>query len=311
MDRKKNFFLPLISLCLLGVVSCGKTNQVPTVTNPAPAPLHIPVVPHTFVIYSQIRYNNTPTDLSQYGISQSILHGPTSFLNPLANDPDMTGNVNLDNKIIDAGKLTALAQSDLNIKANVPIILDIESWSFATAKLSATIDSFSKAITIYKINNANSPLGFYGSFPQTKYQWSNIQDPLAYQTWQSINNQLAPIVKLIQFFAPSLYTRDDVVDSLNWKSFALANLREAKRYNTNIPVYAYIEPQYVKDAMFLPAKYWQYQLEELYNMGYDGVIIWTSNKDSIGKVITFSVATQQDWWATTLNFIKEKNIKAQ
>ena len=299
---KKSIGLLLIATFLLSVEGCSKDN--PTAKTPSPAV-------HSFVLYSQIRYNNTPSDLSQYGISTSVIHGPGSFLNPLPNDTSATGNPNTDYKIIDAAKLASLAQNDLSLNPNVPIILDIESWSFSASQLPATLDSFTKAINIYKSTNAKSPIGFYGTFPQTKYQWSKIENPSDYQTWQSVNNQLTPIVKLIQFFAPSLYTRVNIVDSANWRLFAQANLNEAKRYNANLPVYAYIEPQYATTAIFLPSTYWQYQLEQLYNMGYDGAIIWTSNKDSSGNVLNFNTATQQDWWQSTLNFIKEKNIKAQ
>lgn len=303
---RKGFCLILSAILISSIQSCTRNNltsqqtQEPAVT-----------APHSFLIFSQIRYNNTPADLSQYGISPSMIHGPGSFLNPIPNDPNTTGNPNLDNKIIDSTKLATLAQNDLSLNPNVPVILDIESWSFSAAELPSTINSFARAIKIYKTSNARSPLGFYGNFPQTKYQWSNIENPTDYQTWQVVNNQLAPIVKLIQFFAPSLYTRDDVTNSDNWRLFAQANLNEAKRYNVKIPVYAYISPQYMKNNLFLPASYWQYQLDQLYNMGYDGVIIWTSNKDSNGNVINFNTAIQQDWWTTTLNFIKDKNIKAQ
>ncbi len=124
------------------------------------------------------------------------------------------------------------------------------------------------------------------------------------------------------FFAPSFYTRDPYSDSLNWKLFAQYNYQECKRLNPNIPIYAYIEPQYANSsqnnttvAAWLEAGYWKFELEQLYDIGYDGVIIWTSNKDSnfdtTHKYIDFTTAIQQPWWQTTLDFIKEKNIVAQ
>lgn len=285
----------------LTIVSCSK-ESTPTL-NSAPTG-------RQFVIFSQIRYNNTPTDLSQFGLSVSKLHAPGSFLNADPNDPNNTGNPNLDNKIIDVPRLTALAQSDAALASKVPVILDIESWKFGSVQLPATIDSFNRAITIYKAQNTTSPLGFYGAFPQTKFKWSNISTTSTYQAWQAVNNQLAPIVQRIQFFAPDLYTRDAIADSTNWRQFAQANYSEVKRYNTSAKVYAFIQPQYASDASFIPSSYWQFQLEQLYQIGYDGVIIWTSNKDSNGNVIDFNTAIQQGWWSATLNFVTSKNIKA-
>lgn len=302
-NTRKSLYLLLLVVTALSSASFISYHQ--TAQKPKPS------APHSFVIFSQIRYKNTPSDLSQYGISASVIHSSTSFLNTIQNDPSKTGNSNLDNKIIDATKLTALAQNDLKLNANVPVIIDIESWSFAAAELPNTINSFIKTINIYKATNAISPIGFYGTFPETKYKWSNIKNPSDHQKWKSVNNKLAPVVKLIQFFAPSLYTRDPIIDSANWRSFAKANLDEARRYHVKSPVYAYIQPQYAKTAVFLQAAYWQYQLEQLYEMGYDGVIIWTSNKDSDGKILDFNTATKEDWWQATLNFIKEKKIKSQ
>jgi hypothetical protein len=305
INIKKGFYLMAIAICILAVEGCNKKKITSVTPNPAATD------PHSFVVYSQIRYNSTPTNLSQYGISYSMLHPPTNFLNVAPKDTSLTGNANLDNNVIDSLKLATLALNDLALSANVPIILDIESWSFEAAQLPATINNFTKVIEIYKASNARSPIGFYGSFPQTKYQWTNIDNPTAYQNWQTVNNNLIPVVKLIQFFALSLYTRDNIIDSANWRLFAQANFNEAKRYNVKAPIYAYIQPQYAKTAVFLPANYWQYQLDQLYNIGYDGAIIWTSNKDSSGTVIDFNTAIQQDWWTTTINFIKEKDIKVQ
>jgi hypothetical protein len=56
--------------------------------------------------------------------------------------------------------------------------------------------------------------------------------------------------------------------------------------------------------VFLSYDVWWYELTQLYDMGYDGVIIWTSNLDSAGKGIDFSTAIQQDWWRATGDFIK-------
>lgn len=321
---QRDFFLFLITISIIGIESCSKGTTVtptpdPTPT-PTPTPDSTPARPR-FVIYSQIRYNNTPADLSQYGISASVIHPPTQFLTA---DPNVTptGNTNTDNTVINAPALAALAKADLSVKANVPIVLDIESWSYGSSQIKGTVDSFTKAINIYKAVNPKSPLGFYAGVPQIKYQWSNLNSGSAQQVWYIVDNYLKPVAQLMNFFAPSFYTRDPYADSSNWKLFAQYNYQECKRLNPNIPIYAYIEPQYANSsqnnttvAAWLEAGYWKFELEQLYDIGYDGVIIWTSNKDSnfdtTHKYIDFTTAIQQPWWQTTLDFIKEKNIVAQ
>lgn len=266
---------------------------------------------HSFKIFSQIRYNNTPEDLAAFGLSKSILHPSGTFLNPVFEDPNSTGNGNADNKIIDSEKLIALAKNDLKSDPKTPVILDIESWNFKPSEISKSLHDFQRVISIYKSVNPTSPLGFYSTFPQNKYEWKRLKNKEDYKKWQSLNDNLKNITKDIQFFAPSLYTRENISDSANWKSFAQANINECRRLNSKIPVYAYIQPQIAKTAEFLSADFWNYELNELYKMGYDGVIIWTSNKDQNGSILTFSEATKEDWWKTTLNFIKAKNIKTE
>jgi hypothetical protein len=297
---KSNLFLWLITLIIIAFESStGKILAQGLKSNNR----------HSFKIFSQIRYNNTPENLSQFGISTSILHPSGKFLNPIFDDPNMQGNGNADNKIIDIAKLTALAKKDLISNPKIPVVLDIESWNFNPAEISNSLHDFQRVISIYKSVNPSSPIGFYSTFPQNKYEWKRIKNKADYKKWQSLNDKLKNISKDIQFFAPSLYTRENISDSANWKSFAQANINECRRLNPKIPVYAYIEPQIAKTAKFLSATYWNYELNELYKMGYDGVIIWTSNKDQNGKTLTFSDAIQADWWKTTLNFIKEKNLK--
>jgi hypothetical protein len=302
LNLKVSVYPLLLMVVSLATGSCSKANP----TTPAP----VTVAPRPFVIFSQIRYNSTPADLSQFGLSSSMLHSSPTLLSPNPNAPT-TGNPGLDDTVIDSTKIATQEKNDLSLNPNVPVVLDIECWSFSAAQLPTTVADFNKVIRIYKATNPTASLGFYATFPQDRYVWDRIVNPADYQSWQTVNNALAPVVKNIRFFAPSLYTRDAIADSAKWRLYALANIREAKRYNVKAAVYAYIEPQYAKTAVFLSASYWQYQLEELYKMGYDGVIIWTSNKDSSGNILNFTTATQQDWWTTTLAFIKAKNIKAQ
>jgi hypothetical protein len=258
-----------------------------------------------FVVYNLIRYKDTPSDLSKYGLSSIIIHPPGTFLDVDSQDSKITGNTNLDHKIINKSKLETLAKNDSHQNEKIPVVLDIEAWGFGPNNLPQTIEDYKTVIEIYKSINPNATLGFYGSFPQTKYKWDNISNPKQYQKWQSVNNQLTPMVKKIQFFAPSLYCRDHQENRNNWKLFAQANLDEAQRYGQNIPIYAFISPQYEKGKQFIDANFWNFQLQQLYEMGYDGVIIWTSNKDENGNTITFDQATQQDWWSATLQFLKK------
>jgi hypothetical protein len=258
----------------------------------------------SFVIYNQIHYLHTPTDLSADGLSSSIIHYPKSFLDSIPNDPKRTGNPNSDSKVINADKLIALAKDDATKSAKNIVILDIEAWSYSASAMSQTLADFKKVINIYRTNNPGAILGFYGAFPQTKWSWSGIATDTQYKQWQAVNDQLAPIVPLIDYFAPDLYRYSTASTLLEWKQYAQANLNEIKRYNSKAHAYAFLMPQ-IKGG-FIPYDDWKFQLDELYNMGYDGVIIWTDYKGIDGKGLEFNAAKQLGWWGATIDFIKEK-----
>lgn len=264
----------------------------------------------TFIIYNQIHYKNTPADLTGYGISSSVIHYPRTFLDSIPGDPSNTGNANLDCKVIDSAKLVALAATDAQTGSRIPVILDIEAWSYTPANIAATVDSFQKVIALYREFNTRSPIGFYGGVPENRWAWNNISTPAQFQTWQLANDQLAPIVPRFQFFGPDLYNYGNSIDSVTWRQYAQANLNEIRRYNSGKPVYAFFCPQYGK-GQFVPYATWQYELSTVYDMGYDGVIIWSSNLDSASHVIDFPTATQKGWWQATEDFIASKKIIAQ
>ncbi|MBV8255270.1 MAG: hypothetical protein JO154_21905 [Chitinophaga sp.] len=301
MKQKGIYALFILSVISLFSYGCNKNDQVSGTVEPPK---------RSFVIYSQIHYNHTPSDLSGYGISASVIHYPGNFLDTIAGDPSRKGNSNLDCKVINSSKLATLAQADANRDPKVPIILDIEAWSFAAQDLPATIDSFKKVINLYRSYNPNSPLGFYGNFPQTRWTWNNISTPDKYQNWQKTNDRMAEIVPMVQFFAPDNYVYGSTIDKATWGQYVQANLSEIKRYKSSNPAYAFICPQAI-GGNFLSYDDWKFVLSTLYNLGYDGVFIWTSNRDSAGNGMEFTIASQLDWWKATLDFIKEKNITAR
>lgn len=255
----------------------------------------------SFKIFSKISYKQTP-DLTQYGLLPIISHYNSAFMQPLSGAV-LTGNPNTDNTQIINDSLKALAQRDYQSGSSSPVFLDIESWSFNNQDISTTINKFISVINLYKENNSNSPLGFYGVIPQTKFQWTDIATTSLFDAWQATNDQLVPIVNKVDFFAPSLYNRKIDEPDDDWKRFSQANLSEVKRLNTNKPVYAFMSPQYTLDHSFLTGTKWLNELEYLKTIGYDGVIIWTSNKDVNGNIIDFNLASQNDWWSATLQFV--------
>ncbi len=153
-------------------------------------------------------------------------------------------------------------------------------------------------------------IGYYGVVPKTAFIWKNIQPPGStnYLNWQSLNLSLKPVASKIDIFFPSFYTFDS--DTLAWKNVVMATLDEIKRYNINIPAYAYVWPQYHDKTpiqfQFLDPSIWKFELETLYPLT-DGIVIWTSNKDVNNQIISWDET--MPWWQATLAFIDRHHIQ--
>lgn len=251
---------------------------------------------NTFKIFNQIRYNKTP-DLSGYG-----------FI-PISVPPQLL--------MIDtvAPYATLFPEVVKYAKANVSadyICLDIEKWSYAASQISTTRKKLIAVLDTTRVYNTHSLLGYYNVPNKPAYQWSSIAPAgsSAYTNWQALNDSLSQLYRDVDFIAPSFYAYDN--DTASWRLFVQANVSEIKRKLNGItrPVYGFIWPQYHNSTtsfnlQFIDTVRWKFQLETLYRLT-DGVIIWTSNKDSAGNTLYFS--TSMPWWIATLNFMKQHGL---
>ena len=158
------------------------------------------------------------------------------------------------------------------------------------------------------VHEADSDLtiGYYGVIPQRDY-WSfvdpNRSEELA--ELQLRNEKFAALAEHVDVLFPSLYTFYNQPE--NWKVYAKGMIAEAKKYNK--PVYAFIWPQYHSGSLggtFIDGVYWRMQLEELYALGIDGVVIWG------GYLQQWDVSALDDdpdnWWYQTLDFMHSKGL---
>jgi hypothetical protein len=90
----------------------------------------------------------------------------------------------------------------------------------------------------------------------------------------------------------------------------MATLEEIKKYKRELPVYAYLWPQYHENTprqwQFLDPDLWKFELETLYPLT-DGVVIWTSNKDANHQIISWD--ERMPWWQATREFIRSHHIQ--
>jgi Hyaluronidase. len=128
------------------------------------------------------------------------------------------------------------------------------------------------------------------------------------------NDRIISLAQTVDVFYPSLYTF--YTDKAGWVEYATAQISEARRLANGKPVFAFLWPQYhnsnrLLKCQFLPADYWQLQLETVSKLA-DGVVIWGGWDvcNSKGKALQWN--DNAKWWQVTKAFIKKlKNSSNQ
>lgn len=248
-----------------------------------------------FVLYNSVRYNNTPASLTPY-LRPINLQNESTLLNA-----DNTPNY----PAVKTGAANTIALT------GVPVTLDIETWPFSpSSALSNTVSLYNKVIDSFKSVNTTSGVGYYGTVPKVAYNWSNIDpvnNPSGYNGWKNLNSNLSPIAQKVDIFFPSFYVYD--LDTSAWRKMVDSTVSAIKRYSTSKPIYAYIWPQYhdgsAYDRQFVDSARWKFQLETL-SKRVNGVVIWTSNKDSVNNTISWNPNMQ--WWRITKEFMVRNGL---
>ena len=164
--------------------------------------------------------------------------------------------------------------------------------------------------------NPNLKIGYYGIIPQREF-WSFVvssthADDL--ESLQSRNKLFQSLARHVDVLFPSLYTFYNETE--DWKVYAKGMYDESRQYNK--PTYAFLWPQFHNSRtlswQFMDGALWRMQLEEVYRLGFDGIIIWggwQANADFTGNLNWADHASDTDpgnWWYQTLDFLYSKNM---
>ena len=152
-------------------------------------------------------------------------------------------------------------------------------------------------------------IGYFGILPQREY-WSFIQPAKMQENLNKLqqrNKKFRKLAEHVDIIFPSLYTFYNKPEE--WKIYAKGMLEEARQYNK--PIYAFVWPMYhtsntTLGDQFIGGDFWRLQLETIYKLGFDGVVIWGGSKKQ-WKVSALD-ADPDNWWYQTLAFIHSKGL---
>ncbi len=241
-----------------------------------------------FAVYDGTIYKNKP-NLSSYGIKGiTIVYAGAMWTK--ADDHDKPPSPDV---------LRRLGQ-----KATTDIaVLDIEHWPLTgdPASVSASVAKYLQTLKLFKQQNPQLKIGFYGVAPQRNY-WDAIGQPNSPKqaTWKATNDSVASIAQLSDILFPSVYTfyRDEE----GWQRYAIAQIQEARRIGGGKPVYIFLWPQLHAGDVggdYLNSDFWRMELETAKNHA-DGVVIWGGVNQTWDPTAP--------WWIETQNFLK--NLQA-
>lgn len=254
-----------------------------------------------FAVFDGTLYFNKP-DLSAYGIEPITMAYAGKFGADWHKQSDRLPN---------AESVQAVAREMQN-KGRV-VVLDIEHWPLKGSP-DLVRNSVTKYITVLEWFRAVAPglsLGYYGAPPIRDY-WKAIKDPSTqeHKTWMAENDQIRSLANAVDAYFPSLYTF--YADQEGWKKYALAQIKESRRYGNGKPVYVFLWPQYHESnrllgGSFLPEDYWLLELETAKQYA-DGVVIWGGWGKNNRPAQWDETAP---WWKVTKEFIKRSQLSQQ
>ena len=248
-----------------------------------------PPTPIPFKVFDGMAYPNKP-DLSVHGIS------PITMVYTGAFGPDW--HKQADGRLPNIEAVQAVART-AHQKGHM-VVLDIEHWPVkgSPAVVGASMTKFITVLNWFRAAAPGLSVGYYGAPPIRDY-WRaiDVTSSPEYRAWMAENDQLRPLSSVVDAFYPSIYTF--YTDQAQWKSYAIAQIAEARRNGGGKPIYIVLWPQYHDSNLllrgsYLPADYWLLQLQTAREYA-DGVVIW-------------DVATNWNenavWWNTTKEFMK-------
>ncbi|WP_448607492.1 hypothetical protein [Paenimyroides ceti] len=209
-------------------------------------------------------------------------------------------------------------RSSKRVKPSYPICLDIEVWLFNEEHIHESVRKYTDVLQKFKKKFPKTDIGLYGVIPyadlniyQEKATFLNDKSKDWMQEWKYINSNLGSIVSNSNIAFPSCYTR--FKDRDLWKFAFLEQIKKIKEIDSNIKIYAFLWPQYYAAGFeyndhLVEADFWKLQLEMAYKY-CDGVVVWAPHYNSNDRS-DYTWNENAEWWQTTKQFIKDKNIKS-
>lgn len=241
------------------MTAIGSTDATAEIKTPSPA--------KQFLVFDATFYTNKP-DLSPYGIQPIPLIYPGTFGSQWQKHNDRLPGI----------EAVMKAAREAQNKA-ATVVIDIEHWPLKGSPESVK-ESLRKYITVLEWFRKGAPgisIGYYGAPPIRDY-WRAVKAPSSaeHRAWMSENDEIQTLAQAVDILFPSIYTF--YPDQNGWKQYAIAQIEEARRYGGGKPVYAFLWPQYhesnrILGGQYLPADYWQLELETARQYA-DGIVIW-------------------------------------
>ncbi len=184
-------------------------------------------------------------------------------------------------------------------KLNSPVIIDIEHWHVRNepdSVIRKNIAKYEQVVDIFRDERPELFFGYYSLIPIRDY-WAPVGgDAERIAEWQEANANLTGLAEHVDAVFPSLYTFYE--DREGWKTYAQANIEEARKYGK--PVYPFLWFEYHDSNQELkgtqiPADYWRMQLDLCRELA-DGIVIWGGWQ----RVWNENAA----WWLETKKFLR-------
>lgn len=182
------------------------------------------------------------------------------------------------------------------------VCLDIEHWPMYphadTLTAQRTIDKFLKIVRWMHDEAPGIQIGFYAMPPIRNY-WSPVVGKAEdLMNWNRHNDELMRLGSEVDVIFPSIYTFYDDPTGDAWRTYARANIEQARKYGK--PVYVFLWPQYhgsnrTLKGQPIPAGFWRQQLETAFELA-DGAVIWGGWKTQWNP--------KEGWWWSTLDFLR-------
>jgi len=242
----------------------------------------------SFVVFDGTLYQRKP-DLRPFGLKPITICYSSSLWKKASDSQSLPTADTIRDLAIQASKSTGI------------VAIDIESWPVTgdPSIVAQSLQKYTQTINLFKQSAPSLKVGYYGVAPIRNY-WDAIGDKSTpkYKAWQTADDRVSSIGKTADVLFPSVYTF--YKDEIGWRTYATAQIAEARRISNGKPVYVFLWPQF-HDASseYLPPGYWRMELNTARQYA-DGIVIWGGWQQPWNP--------NAPWWLETLRFLNENHI---